>query len=40
MIFTAVSKKDTVSYDAMFLLTKVMYSIEDMKLKHGKMLDP
>ena len=29
MIFTAVSKRDAVSYDAMFLLTKVMYSIDD-----------
>ena len=29
MIFTAVSKRDAVSQDAMFLLTKVMYSIAD-----------
>ena len=27
MIFTAVSKRDAVSQDAMFLLTKVMYSM-------------
>ena len=35
MIFIALSKRDTVSYDAMFLLTKVMYSIRCLVVTSG-----